>query len=124
MPASERDIVAHESLLARRVGRLFRVERAGRLAERAPDLAQRLLDRRHELIDALIRTDTARRNLKIPISPELQHAAEGLWREAGEMRRVADMRLDRLRADLLLARGDGIPTGIRGLSNSRVIGRG
>jgi hypothetical protein len=119
----ERDIVVHESYLARRVGRLFRYERAGRLSRRQ-ELAQRLSRRRGELIDALIRTDAARRNLQIPISPELRNAVEALWLETGGARRDADARLDRLRADLLMARGDGIPSGVRGVAGGRVIGRG
>jgi hypothetical protein len=123
MAEIERDIVVHESHLARRIGRLFRSERAGRPARRQ-ELAQRLFRRRGELIDALIRTDAARRDLQIPLSPELASAIEALWHETGGARRDADARLDRLRADLLMARGDGIPSGVRGGAGGRIIGRG
>jgi hypothetical protein len=124
MPDNERDILAHEGHLARRVGRLFRMERVGRLIGRSEELTRRLRDRRGELIDALIRTDAARRHLGIPISPELQRAIEALWRESGDTKRDADARLDRLRADLLMARGDGIPSGIRGGAGGRIIAQG
>jgi hypothetical protein len=124
MPDRERDIVAHESHLARRIARLFRMERVGRLIGRSQELTQRLRDRRGELIDALMRTDAARRNLRILISPELQRAVEALWRESGDAKRDADARLDRLRADLLMARGEGIPSGIRGSAAGRIIARG
>ncbi len=124
MVDNKRDIVAHESYLARRIGWLFRIERLGRLGRRSHELMERLLDRRGELIDALARTDAARRQLLLPVSPELQQAAEALWRESGAARRAADARLDRLHADLLIARGHGIPSGIRGSATGRILGRG
>jgi hypothetical protein len=123
MAEGERDIVAHESLLARRVGRLFRVERNGQLARRRHELGEHLLRRRGELIEALIRTDAARRALKIPITGELQRAAETLWRETAQSWRSADTRLQQLRADLLMARGEGTPSGVRGTAAGRIIGR-
>ncbi|HEY5208119.1 MAG TPA: hypothetical protein VIJ42_01620 [Stellaceae bacterium] len=123
MAEGGRDIVAHEALLARRLVRLFRIERSGQLSRRPRDLVARLLQRRGELIDALIRTDAARRGLKIPITVELQRAAEALWRETTQSWRSTDARLQQLRADLLMARGEGIPSGIRGHAGGRVIGR-
>lgn len=124
MAENERDIVAHESYLARRIVRLFRIERVGRLSRRSHELMQRLLDRRGELIDALVRIDAARRQLRLPVSPELQQAAERLWQESGDARRAADARLDQLHTDLLIARGHGIPSGIRGSATGRILGRG
>ncbi|MGH6980011.1 MAG: hypothetical protein ACREFC_02280, partial [Stellaceae bacterium] len=119
MTGGERDIVAHESRLARRIGFLFGIERAGQLARRAPRLAQGLLRRRGELIEALMRADAARLALRLPVSAELRQAVETLWREAGATRRETDARLDDLRADLLRARGDGVPSGVRSAAAGR-----
>jgi hypothetical protein len=124
MLEQKRDIVAHESYLARRVGELFRLECAGCLARRPAEVVRRLLDRRGELIDALIRADAARRNLQIPISPELKRTVEMLWQEVGMARREADARLDALRDSLAIALGDGIPSGVRGVASGRILGQG
>jgi hypothetical protein len=124
MAAAGRDIVAYETDLARRLDRLFRGERNGRLARRPPMAAERLLERRGQLIAALIRADATRRALLLPVSADLSRAAEALWRETGLARRCADARLDQLRADLLMSRGEGIPSGIRGVADRRVIGWG
>lgn len=124
MAGGERDIVTHESLLARRIGFLFRLEHVPALARRPASLAQRLRQRRGELIETLMRADAARRALHLPVSAELQQAVEMLWREAGAARRDADARLDLLRADLLRARGDGVPSGVRNTAQGRVIATG
>jgi hypothetical protein len=123
MADGDRNIVAHESHLARRLGRLFRAEREGRLSGRRSGLAERLVRRRGELIEALLRTDAARRALHLPISLDLQRATEALGHETAQSLHTADARLQQLRDDLLMSRGDGIPTGIRG-SGGRIIGRG
>jgi hypothetical protein len=124
MTDADRAIVAHESHLARRLGRLFRAERQGRLSGRRRGLAGGLVRRRGELIEALIGTDAARRARRLPISPELRRAAEALAREAALSHDRADVRLRQLRDDLLMARGQGIPTGIRGAAAGRLIGKG
>jgi hypothetical protein len=125
MIETDRTILAHESHLARRLGRLFRAERQGRFSDRPRGLAERLVRRRGELIEALVRTDAARRALDLPISPDLRQAAEALARETAQSIHAADGRLQQLREDLLRSRGDGIPTGIRGSAGGgRIIGRG
>lgn len=124
MPGIDSDIVTYESHLARRIGWLFRVEWTGVLMRRPPELERRLRDRRGELIDALIRADTTRRSRKIPISPELQSAAEALWRESGLARRAADARLDQLRTGLAMTFGIGVSSGIRGTATGQIIARG
>jgi hypothetical protein len=123
MSRSERDVVAHEVLLARRLGRLFRYEHADSATSR-PDLMNQLRARRGDLIDALVRADAARRHLDMPVTPLLQDAMRALWHDIDAARRDADVRLDRLRTELLLARGAGIPSGIRGAAAGRLLGRG
>lgn len=124
MARTEPDIVARESQLARRVGRLFRFECAGRLARYSSDIERRLQDRRGELIETLIRTDRARRDSQIPISAELQRAAEALWQEIGAARRATDVRLEQLRANLAIALGDGASSGVRNSATGRILGQG
>jgi hypothetical protein len=124
MAETDRNIVAHENYLLRRLSRLFRAEREGRLSGRRNGVGERLVRRRGDLIEALLRTDAARRALRLPISPELRRAAASLAAEAAQSRHTADARLQQLRDDLLIARGDGIPTGIRGAAGGRIIGRG
>lgn len=123
MSRNERDIIAHEVRLARRIGRLFRCEQ-GVGSTRSPGLMDRLRARRGELIDALMSADSARRQRQMPIAPHLEEAMRALWREVDCARRDADRRLDWLRTELLLARGEGMSTGIRGSAGGRVLGSG
>lgn len=122
--AGARDIVIHETYLARRVALLFRLERAPALTRRSASLGARLRQRRGELIDALMRADAARQTLRLPVTPALRDAAEELWREVAAARRDADARLDLLRADLLRARGDGVPSGVRNAASGRILASG
>lgn len=124
MARADANIAAVESRLARRVCRLFQMDRTGVLARRGANLAGRLRDRRGQLIALLIQTDKTRRNLEIPISPELQHAAEALWRETNSLHDGVQAELERLQIDLSLVRGAGRPTGIRNATAGRVIARG
>jgi hypothetical protein len=118
------DILAQERRLARRVERLFRLERRGAMPRRSRDLAGRLAGRRGDLVTALMRADAARRALDLPVSPELRAALEALWRETGRARDSADTRLRQLAAELRLARGDGTASGVRHSVDSRLIGTG
>jgi len=124
MADGERDIVAHESHLARRVAFLFGLERAPAMTRRPAALARRLRQRRGELIDALMRADAARRSLRLPETPELMRAVEALSRASAAAQREMDSRLDLLRADLLRARGDGVPSGVRGAASGRILATG
>lgn len=123
MSRSEHDIVSQEVFLARRVGRLFRCERAV-AATRPPELMNRLRLRRGDLIDALVRADETRRHLNVPATPPLQDAMRSLWCDIDSARRHADNRLDRLRMELRLARGEGMRSGVRGSAGGRMLGRG
>jgi hypothetical protein len=123
MPNGGRDIRTHEAHLARRLGRLFRIERSGRLQQRGADVTARLQVRRGELIAALMRTEATRRQLRLATTPALHQALAALWHETGAMHRVADRRLQQSRSELLLARGEGIPSGIRGTLAGRLLGQ-
>jgi hypothetical protein len=124
MDASARDLVSHESRLARRLERLFRLERRGALARRPRSLAARLTLRRGDLVTALIRADAMRQALKLPVSPALDTAMAALAGEVDLARGSADARLDRLAAELRIARGEGIASGLRDTGGGRLIGQG
>jgi hypothetical protein len=123
MSQDERDIVGYEAVLARRIGRLFRYERTATMTRR-PDLMNRLHARRGDLIEALMRADATRRHLRLAITPLLHGALRALWFDIAGARQEADDRLDGLRKELQLARGEGIRSGIRGSAGGRVLGRG
>lgn len=118
------DIALRESRLARRLGRLFRVERGGGFARHSPRLTDEVLRRRGVLIDELVATETDRRAQGLPSSPELRAAVEDLSRELVLSRRCVDARVEELTAELRAARGEGGLSGIRNGPHSRVIGRG
>lgn len=124
MDAGGRDIVSHETRLAQRVTRLFRLERRGAFARRSRDLTARLATRRGDLIAALMRTDAMRRTLKLPISPALDAAMAALAEEVGRARDSADARLRQLEAELRMVRGEGVQSGLRDSTAGRLIGKG
>jgi hypothetical protein len=122
--AAASDIAVRESRLARRLGRLFRVERRGGFARRPPELAGHFLRRRGALIDELIATEVQRRAQAVPSSTELRQAAEALGREIRESRVSVDARIEQLETELRAARGEGMTTGMRNGAAGRVIGHG
>jgi hypothetical protein len=121
---SAADIVTTECRLARRLGRLFRIERSGGFARRPQPVASRCISRRGALIEALMQTEVDRRAASAPISPELRDAAQALWDEVGRSRASADARLERLETELRTVSGLGPPSGLRGSTTGRLIGRG
>ena len=124
MRASPADLAARETRLARRLGRLFRVERVGALARRPARVADLLLRRRDALIGELVETDRRRRAAAIPASAELDHAAKALSAEIDASRATADDRVESIARQLRAARGEGMSSGARNDGAGRVLGRG
>jgi hypothetical protein len=124
VPTPPPDILRHEGRLARRIERMFRLERRGILERRSRDLKDRLAARRGDLIAALIRTDATRHTLKLAVSPELHAELTSLWREVQDARQGVDVRLMQLETELRLSSGAGIASGVRDSGSSRLIGRG
>lgn len=117
------DLDAAQRRMARRLARLFRIERAGRFEQR-PVAAVRLMERRGALIDALIATLSQRRSGTDLRSPGLEGALADLAFEVRRSRERAKTRLERLHAELRLRRGDMPPSGLRGSGGGKLLGRG
>ncbi len=118
------DLMTRESRAARRLGRLFRIERAGGVDRLSAEIIRRMVDRRGALFDELRRLETARR-VRIPVpSPELAAALGDLAREVGQSLPLAETRVERLGAELRLSRGEGVATGLRASADGRLLGQG
>jgi hypothetical protein len=115
------DLEARERRLARRLSRLFRIERAGGFDRRSAATVRRLIDRRGALIDALIALERRRGSGR---SVALHQAMAELSREVRQAREQAEARIADLRVELGLRRGAGPPTGLRSGTSGRLIGWG
>jgi hypothetical protein len=110
--------------LARRVARLFRIERAGRLERRPVATARHLIERRGALIDALIATGEFDRRGQHDGPTMLDQALRELAIEVGRCRLPAEQRLAALVAELRVRRGVAPTSGLRGSSGGRFLGSG
>jgi len=118
------ELAKTEYRLARRLARLFRIERRGRFDRRPGDVAVRLVARRGALIDELMRLERRRRSLTPWNLPELDIALAGLAREVGSGEQWCRERLAELGAELDRRRGIGTATGLRAGGAGRLLGRG
>lgn len=109
--------------IARRLGRLFKIERVGALDRRGYEIGQRVIARRAALLGELIRLDTRQRRSASPRSAALEQTLAELAQEVDVSLRVAQSRVQRLRNDLRLRLGEGRATGIRDNSNGRLLGK-
>jgi hypothetical protein len=108
--------------VTRRVARLFRIERTGRLERCPAPMAQRLICRRGALIQALIAADYQRRADAAAQSPALAEALGDLASEVGRCRPATERRLEELAAELRLRGGAAAPTGLRSGVSGRLLG--
>jgi hypothetical protein len=108
----------------RRLGRLFRVERTGRLERRPFEVSQRLIGRRAGLVDELVRLDAARRSLAVPPSDELSAAIRDLAGEVDRLQALCAARIEALTLELRQRRGAGQATGLRDGAGGRILGSG
>lgn len=113
-----------ESRAVRRLARLFRWERTGRLARLPPAVTARLTERRGAVIDQVIRLETRRRSLAPWTTGELDRAMDALALEVERAERHNLARLAELGAELARRRGGGAATGLRDGAAGRVLGRG
>ena len=105
---------------ARRLTRLFRLEREGRFARCSIEIMQRLVARRAALIAQL----PPRRSAGQP--PDLDVAMRELAAEVERSRPAAQQRRDELSRAIRFERrtASGIPTGLRGEPARHLLGRG
>jgi len=112
-----------ECRLARRLARLFRIERTGGLTRRPRDIARRIVDRRAQLIDELVRLEECRRSLEPWTLPELDVAMGILAREVRSTEQHCLERLAEIGDELRRRRGIGIRTGLRDGTSGQLLGR-
>jgi hypothetical protein len=118
------ETIFREISMARCLGRLFKIERTGGFERRPVATVQQLIKRRGTLVNELLRLDGMRRSLKSPGSPELEQALAELAGEVDGSLDHSQTRVERLREDLRLGRGEGMTTGVRDGAIGLVLGRG
>lgn len=109
--------------LARRLGRLFRIERRGGF-ERRPLAVHCLVERRGALVNRLIALADGAPAAGALRSRAVEEALAELDREVGRLQPEAEQRAKRLAAELRLRRGGGVPTGLRDGAGGRLLGEG
>lgn len=115
-------LLRQEYRAAKRLARLFRVERTGRLARCPPELAARLVERRGGLVRELEQFETRRRSLMPWTDAALDLAMGRLAREVRLTEQYCLGRLAELGAELERRRG-GSATGLRAGAAGRLLGR-
>jgi hypothetical protein len=118
------DLMWREIRAARRLVRLFRIERSGRFARHSTDTVRRLIDRRGQLIDELRRMELRRRSFAPWVPTELGLTMGQLAREVGRTEQSCLELLARLGAELRRLRGEGVATGLCDGADGRLLGRG
>jgi hypothetical protein len=118
------ELMRRELLVARRLARLFRFERSGRVWRWPADTVRRLIDRRGRLIDELTRLEERRRSLTPWALDDLDLTMGALAREVEQGEQRCLELLAELGARLNRLRGQGTATGLRDGASGRLLGRG
>ena len=118
------ELMREEMRIARRLARLFRIERSGLLRHRPVEVVRALHERRRRLIDELARLEERRRSLNPWIPNELDLAMSALAREAARSEQRCHEFLAEIGARLSHLRGEGNRTGLRDGAAGRLLGRG
>jgi hypothetical protein len=116
------DTIVRVSRAARRLGRLFKIERAGGFDRRPLATVRRLIERRGTLVEELLLLGGMRSRLAAPRSAELEQALGELAREVNQSLHPAERKVDHLGGDLRLRSREGLPTGIRNGASGRLLG--
>jgi hypothetical protein len=117
-------LIRQEYRVARRLARLFRIERSGRLERWPSAVVWRLMDRRSRLIDELVRLEERRRSTAPPARAALDHPMGALAREVSRAEQHCLERVAVLGAELDRRRGRGTATGLRDAVEGQLLGRG
>jgi hypothetical protein len=117
-------LIERESRTARRLRRLFRIERAGAFERRPIEIARQMIDRRGRLIDDLIRLDAERRLMLGEPTQELDTVMGTLAREVYEAQMRCTARIEAIGDELLQRRSPGAVTGLRDSTSGRLLGHG
>jgi hypothetical protein len=117
-------LIRQEYRAARRLTRLFRIERSGRLGRWPHGIVQQLMDRRTRLIDELQRLEQRRRSRAPSTRAELDLAMGALAQEVDLAEQRCLERLAELGAELGRRRGGGMATGLRDGTDGQLLGHG
>lgn len=118
-PAAAPDVLLPR--VVRRLARLFRIERAGRLTRRRAAIGRHLIARRAALIEVMIAAEYRRRSNGGALSPTVLQALRELALEVGRCRASAESRRAELAEELRSRRG-AAPSGVRGGAGGRLLG--
>lgn len=118
------ELMRKELLVARRLARLFRLERSGRIWRWPEETVRRLIARRGCLIEELARLEGRRRSLAPWILDELDLTMGALAREVEQGERRCLEFLAEIGARLSGLRGEGTATGLRDGAGGQLLGRG
>lgn len=113
-----------QARLARRLVRLFRIERTGRFDAARGETVRRLVERRGGLIEMLMRLEGQRRREAAPLPADLEDGLRDLAAEVARCRGPIEIRLMRLADDLDLRRGAGMASGVRDRDAATLLGTG
>src|ERR1700749_3149504 len=105
MTDGKTEMIVRESRMARRLDRLFKIERSGGFDRRSRATVRRLIERRGTLVNELLFLDGMRRSRDAPPSPELEQALAKLGYEVDGSLHHAQARVTQLLTDLRLRRG-------------------
>ncbi|HVH82233.1 MAG TPA: hypothetical protein VM782_22745 [Stellaceae bacterium] len=117
------DLIMREYRITRRLARLFRIERSGRLSQWPPGIGERLVGRRALLIEELLQLEQGRPDRDRRPPAALDEAMRALSREVEDAELWCHRRLEELGAELRLRRGLGVTTGLRD-GGGPLLGRG
>jgi hypothetical protein len=116
------DPIERQCRTARRLRRLFRIERNGGFDRRPLAAVSRLVARRGALIAELAAHDDRRLLTAVPAPSGLDRDLNALRREVERSLGAAQLRLQRIGKDLRISRGEGSPTGLRDGGAGRHLG--
>jgi hypothetical protein len=116
------DPIERQCRLARRLGRLFRIERNGGFERLPAAVVSRLVARRGTLIAELAALDRRQRLTAQPAWGGLDRELTALRREVERTLGAVQLRLQRIGKDLRISRGEGSPTGLRDGGAGRHLG--
>jgi|SRR5579872_2257838 len=117
-------LLRREYWAARRLARLFRIERSGGLRRRPAEIARRMIERRGDLIGELASIDAKRLSLAPEPAPDLDIAMRSLAYEVDSAEQRCREVIAELAAELKRRHGMGSATGLRDGADGRLLGSG
>ena len=117
------DLFIAESRAARRLARLFRIERHGGFDRWPAATVSRLIERRGMLVKDLKHLNGVRRSLPATRSSELDAALKALETEVNRAINPTRSRVEQIGGDLRSLTAARLPTGIRDTGRGQLLGK-